>query len=489
MSKPSKVMLFADAESLRHPGLIGLDGVDLDSCPWLEADEDARSVRSRATSGELDEVWAFSTDEMSALNLAAAIKKDAPDVKVFIVSFEVSGSLASRARAAGVNGVLTRQGFVRRFAFERARRGAAEIAVSQLEDAASATSASSAQCEDHHAERAGLSSDTRFGADSVDADVVRDRFLPDECAPQHERPSDESLAFVLAVVSGSGGAGKSVTTAVAAHSCAKRGLRTLMVDCDLQFGDLRYLQGEDSPLTLDEVIEDARRIDELASSVKRGLPALIAAPRNLESADEVAGCLPEVIGRAARLFDVVVINTGAHWAEHHAVLLELSTSVLFLIDQRASSVRACKHALDLCRRCGIATGSFLFAVNRCARGSLLTSIDVSCALQGAHVVELRDGGSMVEELLGAGLAGELFAVRNDYCESVAAVVDDLLPEGKSHIAPARASSGASSSFAGARPRRRGRRRRRFFLPPRADGPADEGFEGGLAKREVTEERL
>src|SRR5699024_7745882 len=110
-----------------------------------------------------------------------------------------------------------------------------------------------------------------------------------------------------------------------------------------------------------------------------------------------------------------VANTGASWEEQHALLLERSSKALFLVDQRPSSLRACRHALDLCARCGIATGPFVFAANRCAKGALLTSLDVSCALQGAHAVELRDGGREVEEVVGAGQPLDLVASKNELC--------------------------------------------------------------------------
>ena len=157
------------------------------------------------------------------------------------------------------------------------------------------------------------------------------------------------------------GRGKSSVAAMAAYASCARGLRTVLVDGDLQFGDLHLLMGCE-PLRIGDVLADLGKISELSSS--RGEPALIAAPDKLESAEEVARGLPALFAALDRSFDVVVVNTGASWAEHHAVILESSSCALFVIDQRSSSVRACRHALDLCRRCGIATSSFVFAVNR-----------------------------------------------------------------------------------------------------------------------------
>ncbi|WP_278853535.1 P-loop NTPase family protein [Gordonibacter pamelaeae] len=134
--------------------------------------------------------------------------------------------------------------------------------------------------------------------------------------------------------------------------------------------------------------------------------------------------------------------------------LERCSKALFLVDQRPSSLRACRHALELCSRCGIATGPFLFAANRCAKGAPLTSIDVSCALRGAPAVELRDGGGEVEELLGAGQPLDLIAAKNDLCTSLEHVLVDLLPGCEGRTLSLAEPSGAR------RERRFGRGRRR-----------------------------
>ena len=144
-------------------------------------------------------------------------------------------------------------------------------------------------------------------------------------------------------------------------------------------------------------------------------------------------------------FDFVIANTGGGWDDVHLLLLERAAASLFLVDQRASSVRACRHALDLCLRCGIATGSFLLAVNRCTRHAPFTSIDVSSALDGAHVAELADGGREVEELLGAGMAQSLVEASSPLCISIEGVLDELLPLA-SHPASVEAGSPACIGF-------------------------------------------
>lgn len=266
--------------------------------------------------------------------------------------------------------------------------------------------------------------------------------------PRHGR------GLVMPVVSGSGGAGKSSIAVIAAIAARDRGFKTLLLDFDLQFGDMAVMAGVPDALAIDEAI---RRPDLLDREIGKGLPlTVLAAPDRIEVAEEVVEAAPRLLDKLMGSFEVIVANTGAAWAEQHAVLLERSTAALFVVDQRASSVRACKHALELCARCGIAAGPFRFVINRCGKNALLTAIDVSSALDGVPVMELKDGGRDVEDYLGGGNADELIATGNEFCASVAKVVGELLPAD----APPPATPSSDRLFSRHRGKHAGRRRGR-----------------------------
>lgn len=485
---------------------------------WLETCSDAAEARARLGHGEpVEEAWVASSDQMDAINLAAALRKDAPALPIYLVADCPSGSEISRAQAAGVTGLLSSEGLARRVAHEKRRRlGAAARAAALRAAEASALPLGSGGDPAMAASAPCSASGTAGSAGVPDACLEGDsaprpssRPLPSlpawERAPQapllssrmpepppvpteqgagkipsapppappaaaEELPSPDDLSaadtaplpfvpelreerlatgtkprfpdrapargpgIVATVVSGSGGAGKSVIAVLAACLAARRGLSVLLVDGDLQFGDAADLMGVADAPTVDEVLANPSLLDALGGV---GAPALVAAPRRLEQAEELACRLPQLLDEASSRFDAVFVNTGASWSEVQAVAIERSTRTFFLVDQRASSVRSCRRALDLCSRCGIATGSFVFLLNRCAKGAPLGSLDVSCALKGAPVLELRDGGPAVEELLGAGLAATLVADRNDLCVSLATVLDDLLPAGDVRVRASR----------------------------------------------------
>lgn len=426
----SPIALCADSESIRHPELMGLAGENLAAQEWLRlfttAEEARRFLRHDRGIGE---TWVAGCDDIEPINLAATLKRDRSDMRVCLLAFQGTGSLMSRVSAAGIDASLTRQAFVERYAEAKRRSMVAMPGVSAGSRAQRAAQAAALDM-DYSNRISGSVEHAAGGIVSPRMQPLRDQ----ASAPQKEGALPDlggrqaapcRPGFVLPVVSGSGGAGKSTVAALSALFAQGLGYKTLLLDFDLQFGDMRELTGCSEALAIDDALEAPERLARLAPD---GLvPAVLAAPRQLETAESIVQRASHLLDDVQGRFEVIVANTGAAWAEHHALLLERCSKALFLVDQRPSSLRACRHALDLCARCGIATGPFLFAANHCAKGALLTSIDVSCALKGASAVELRDGGREVEELMGAGQPLDLISVKNDLCTSLEHVLVDILP--------------------------------------------------------------
>lgn len=463
-TRAPRVVMCLDGEASLRPETVGLAGEALSAQPWLKVM--SSGVGARDYLRRLDassEAWVVSSDDVDPINLAAAIKRDSRERRVSLVAFEGTGSLRSRASSAGIDAVLGLSELAARY--RDAKRSAA------LPDVGGGPARTGVVDVPAPSVRTGVIADTPFGREAATArDAVRNepRILsvadPRESADRSALPRREGSsvarvaavpgksAFVMPVVSASGGSGKSTVSVLASLISQEIGYRTVLVDLDLQFGDVLALAGRDDALRVDEAIESPSllaRFDQERSS----MPAIIGAPRRLERAETIAADVPQLLDALRGSFDVVIANTGSLWGEQHAAVLEQSSKALFLIDQRPSSLRACQHALELCARCGIATSPFLFAANRCGRGALYTSIDVSCALRGAQAVELAEGGPDVEDALAAGQPGELVEDRNDLCESIRDVLEGVLPGCAERLAAAEAAS--------PRPRRLfGRRRAR-----------------------------
>lgn len=443
----SLVALCADATSLQHPEMIGLAGENLAAQEWLRLFASAEEARRFLRSDHLvDEVWIASTDDVAPINLAASLKRDRPERSVCLLAFEGTGSLMSRANAAGIDASLTRQAFAERYAQRKnasvvARPGTPRAQRPLPYGAQDPRTIGSGRCDAAPAgARAAMCAGFPATVPATASVKAPPRQMPPRTMGVGPSPDARPMmaaqvraeparrarsAFLMPVVSGSGGAGKSTVAALSALVGQAMGLRTLLLDFDLQFGDEPALLGVKDAMSIDDVLAAPARIEILKPD--GALPALLAAPRKLEDAEAVVERAPQLMDGLMERFDLIVANTGAAWAEQHALLLERCSKALFLVDQRPSSLRAAQHAVELCERCGIATGPFQFVLNRCSKNALLTSIDVSCALRGAHVRELADGGGEVEELLGGGLPLELLGARNALCASVEQLLRETLP--------------------------------------------------------------
>ncbi|MBR5260503.1 MAG: P-loop NTPase [Eggerthellaceae bacterium] len=361
-----EVLFCLDSESVKHPGLVGLGDEKLESLPWIRVCSNALEARSLAKeSNSPKEVWIASSDDMDAINLAAAIKVEAKDKPVMLIAAQPTGSMMSRARMAGIEAVLDERAFAQHYAKTK------------------------------HAYSSG-----------------------------QNHPEGGKLATSILVLSASGGVGKSTVSALAASMTAAAGLRTLLVDADLQYGSTSSLLKDAKEISSADILTD---LNTLPSAIDEHVITVTTAPARLEQAESLSCELPTLLDLASTLFDVVVVDAGPFWDDTQLALMERCTKTIFVIDQRASSIKSCKRAIDLLIRCGMATGPIRFALNRCSKTAPYSSMDLACALHGATVFELKDGGREVEELMSVGMAESLIAAQNPLAESLEKLLSDCLP--------------------------------------------------------------
>ncbi|MCR5583314.1 MAG: AAA family ATPase [Eggerthellaceae bacterium] len=442
-----RVVFCMDEACFAHPEMMGLGGERFASQPWLKVFVDAQQARDFARAHAADcSYWIAGSDSVDAINLAAALKRDGAST-VALVSFSASGSLYSRARAAGVTGVMDGPSLARIYAQCKARFGSGvrECPGDAKPQRKPAHAAPECLGKDVFAGGGGTPSsgdmpptakNGDFGAKTASekgspknvsaAEAFRSAF---EVIPGSKAQTAQvaRAGFMLGVVGAGGGMGKSTVSVLCALLSARMGYRTVLVDADLQCGDAHFLLGVKDPMRIDDAIAHAGKLDGLRTD--GGAPALLAAPLRLEHAEEVEPAMVDLLQALRKRFDVVVVNTAPAWDTLHMRVIALSSAVFFVLDQRPTAIRLCRHALELCSRCGVATRSVKFLVNRCSRSSLFSSIDVSCALSGAHVLEVADGGREVGEVMGSGQAADLVDAGNPACRSLEAALRETLPHG------------------------------------------------------------
>jgi pilus assembly protein CpaE len=129
--------------------------------------------------------------------------------------------------------------------------------------------------------------------------------------------SDQSQAHVITVFSPKGGTGKTVVASNLAASFAKHdGLRTLLIDLDLQFGDAAIMLGVKPEKTLHDLVTGAGELDAekfrgyLARHGASGADVL-AAPLRPEGGERVTDeHIERILAVAQTVYDVIVVDTS-----------------------------------------------------------------------------------------------------------------------------------------------------------------------------------
>lgn len=433
-----KVMLCLDPGQKNVMGTLGLVPREC-SVPWIREAYSAVHARSvLADQSGMCEVWVAGSSDMDPLNLAAGLQGQCEGVRVFLLSRESSGSFLSRCAAAGVVPCVGKTAV--RNLYERASSVYGLAKKSDDDDLPLAACSSgylgsqkgSIPRRKHSSEKPPLVLGRK---ETRPASIPMPPAKPAGIGDAVESPGRFSVAsspsstegFVLSVVSGSGGSGKSSVSVLAGVLSQSMGARTVVLDADFQFGDVAWLMGRKDATDALSLLRHGSMASGL--SPNGDIPAVICPPAGLECSEEVFGNVPELLRLAREAFDVVIVNTGSFWMDAHLDLIEESNHVLFLCDQRPASLRGCSRAIDLCVRCGVPTQRFSYALNRCSKQSLLSAVDASCALKGVKVRELREGGREVSELLGAGLPLELVCSKSPFVQDVSKLVSEILPVG------------------------------------------------------------
>jgi pilus assembly protein CpaE len=195
--------------------------------------------------------------------------------------------------------------------------------------------------------------------DVVDAPVDRPKMeamlglIEDQAQREILKDTKTQIGRIVTIMSPKGGAGKTMTAANVGLQLAMWGDpgRVVIVDADLQFGDICISMQIDPVHTIVEASRELEELDEellrsLLSTHDSGLKVL-AAPLEPSLADEVSTqAVVRTLGLLKRMFDYVVVDTAPFLDEPVLSILERSDDVLLVVDMDLPSVKNAKLALD-----------------------------------------------------------------------------------------------------------------------------------------------
>ena len=162
------------------------------------------------------------------------------------------------------------------------------------------------------------------------------------------------IGKVITIMSPKGGAGKTMTSSNVGLALAMMSgtpERVVIMDADLQFGDICISLQVEPQHTIVDAARDIDKLDEqlldsLLATHSSGLRVL-SAPLEPSLADEVSTqVVVKTLGMLKRMFDYVVIDTAPFLDEPVLSILERSDVVLLVVDMDLPAVKNAKLALD-----------------------------------------------------------------------------------------------------------------------------------------------
>ena len=200
----------------------------------------------------------------------------------------------------------------------------------------------------------------------IKADELKTVFdrISDFSATQVEAPKKKGR--MIAVFSSKGGCG---TSFIATNLAAANSERTVLVDLNLQAGDLPLYLGVDPKYSIAEMVENRARLDEslimsFVTPVTSNL-SLLAAPKLADSADEIEPeHVFEVLQRLRESFDYVVLDPQHTFDSITLAALDQADEIVMVLSLDIPAIRSTQRALEIFDRLGYPRKKIRIVVNR-----------------------------------------------------------------------------------------------------------------------------
>ncbi|HVQ37237.1 MAG TPA: AAA family ATPase [Pyrinomonadaceae bacterium] len=211
--------------------------------------------------------------------------------------------------------------------------------------------------------RAGAREFLKLPISADELKTVLDR-VADFCAAQVETPKKKGR--MIAVFSSKGGCG---TSFIATNLAAAASARTVLVDLNLQAGDLPLFLGIDPRYSFADMAENRSRLDDaliksFVTPYSSNL-SLLAAPREADAADEIEPeHVFEVLQRLRESYEYVVLDPQHTFDSITLAALDQADEIVLVLTLDIPAIRSTQRALEIFDRLGYPRKKIRIVVNR-----------------------------------------------------------------------------------------------------------------------------
>jgi pilus assembly protein CpaE len=215
-----------------------------------------------------------------------------------------------------------------------------------------------------HSLRAGARDFIRLPINDDELGTIIDRTA--EFAAQHTGDEPKTRGKAIAVFSSKGGCGCSL---IATNLAMLQTTPTVLVDLNLQSGDLELMLGVRPKFSLADVVENRDRLDDalLASYLTHHSPnvTLLAAPIKAESAEDIEPKhIYEVTELLRQRYETVIIDTPHSFDAVTISALDHADQILVVLTLEIHAIRSTRRALEIFDRLGYPRKKIRLVVNR-----------------------------------------------------------------------------------------------------------------------------
>jgi len=240
--------------------------------------------------------------------------------------------------------------------------------------------------------RAGVSDVIEAPLDEAKIEAAIEQFGHDvlkrrSAARPTTEPTRSEKGSIVTVTSAKGGSGKTVTaTNVALLLNRFPDKKVVLVDADLQFGDVCLLLQLEPRFTMVNAAHelhhlDVEMLDSLLTEHPSGLKVL-AAPLEPAFADDITTAgLMQMLDLLQESYDYVVVDTASMLDELILSLIEKADHVLMVVDMDLPSVKNAKLALETLRLLKFSTQNVQLVMNRNNSKAKLDNKEIESALK------------------------------------------------------------------------------------------------------------
>ena len=274
------------------------------------------------------------------------------------------------------------------------------------------------------------------GLDAAFASVV----VAEEAASKHraaatiEQPAPSQAleaARVITVFSTKGGVGKSVLATNLGVALARDlGKRAIIVDLDLEFGDVSVMLQLKPERTIFDAAQAYDRLDDdmlrgFLVEHESGLLALLAPVRPEDAEIVTIGRITQIISLLRTMADYIVIDTGASLSEVVLTALEQSDVVLAVATLDVPSVKNTKVSLQKLHQLGFDGSRIQFVLNRADSKVWLEPHEIEKAISDRIVARIPSD-RLVPRSVNKGVPVVMDAPRSAVTRSILALAREVM---------------------------------------------------------------